>query len=277
MIPPLSVDAEAFARLYVQGRAQLVWSRMADDLETPVSAFLKFGRDRKNAFLLESVEHAAWRGRYSIIGLDPDLVWRIVGEHAEIARGKAAIADKRYETDPRPPLQSLRALIAESALDIPDGLPPPAAGLFGYLGYETVRFVEPVPVNAKDPVGAPDAILLRPTVIVIFDALTQEIVLATPARPDAGVSAEAAYASARERLEAAAAELNGARSGRKPTPEPVGRALDAAASVSAEAYKARVEAVKRYVPATSSRPCRASASRRPSRCRHSRSTARSAA
>jgi anthranilate synthase component 1 len=243
----LSVDSKSFAKAYAKGAPQLVWTRLADDLETPVSAFLKFGRDRKNAFLLESVEGGEVRGRYSIIGLDPDLIWRIEGDHARIARGAEAIAAHAYQIDDRPPLDSLRALIAESALEIPLELPPPAAGLFGYLGYETVRFVDRIPVNATDPVGAPDAILLRPTVVVIFDALTQDIILATPARSVEGIVAKDAYTAARDRLEQAAAELNGPRSGRKPMPETAGPPLRAAASVAHDAYRARVEAVKQYI------------------------------
>jgi anthranilate synthase component 1 len=243
----LSIDARGFSRAYGQGHPQLVWARIADDLETPVSAFLKFGRDRKNAFLLESVEGGETRGRYSIIGLDPDVVWRIVGDEAQIARGDG-VAARAFTTDERPPLDSLRALIAESALDIPAELPPPAAGVFGYLGYETVRFADRVPVNAFNPVGTPDAILLRPTVVVIFDALRQDIVLATPARPETGVAAKAAYTAARERLERAARVLSGPRPGRRPgtgAPEPV----EPQSSVAPEAYRDIVDVVKRYVRA----------------------------
>jgi anthranilate synthase component 1 len=244
----LSVDSKSFAKAYAQGRPQLVWTRYADDLETPVSAFLKFGRDRENAVLLESVEGGEVRGRYSVIGLDPDLIWRIEGDRALVARGPG-VATGDFEPDDRPPLESLRALIAESALDIPPALPPPAAGLFGYLGYETVRFVDKIPVNEANPVGAPDAILLRPTVVVIFDALTQDIILATPARPESGLAAKDAYAAARDRLEQTVAELNGPRSGRKPMPESAGAPLDAAANIAHEAYRASVEAVKRYIRA----------------------------
>ena len=66
--------AGAFAATYARGAAQVVWTTLVADLETPVSAFLKTGADKPLSFLLESVEGGAVRGRYSIIGLDPDCV-----------------------------------------------------------------------------------------------------------------------------------------------------------------------------------------------------------
>src|SRR6185436_12664163 len=78
---------EDFARGYDGGTAQVVWTRLIDDLETPVSAFLKIGHGKPYAFLFESVEGGAFRARYSIITLAPDLVWRCRGDLAEIAEG----------------------------------------------------------------------------------------------------------------------------------------------------------------------------------------------
>ena len=78
--------AESFAETYERGEPQLVWTRLVADLETPVSAFLKLAGSRRNAFLLESVEGGATRGRYSMIGFDPDLLFRADGDRAEIAR-----------------------------------------------------------------------------------------------------------------------------------------------------------------------------------------------
>ena len=69
-------SADAFAARYARGEAQVVWTTLVADLETPVSAFLKIAGGRPMSFLLESVEGGAVRGRYSIIGLDPDLIWR---------------------------------------------------------------------------------------------------------------------------------------------------------------------------------------------------------
>src|SRR6476646_6858325 len=130
--------AEVFAQLYKQGQAQVVWTTLVADLETPVSAFLKIAAAKPMSFLLESVEGGATRGRYSIIGLDPDVVWRANGKAAEINRA-ARTRPNAFAPCGEPPLAALRSLIAESRIDIPDGLPPIAADIFGYLGYNTVR------------------------------------------------------------------------------------------------------------------------------------------
>src|SRR5215213_536237 len=123
---------EAFAARYSRGEAQVVWTMLVADLETPVSAFLKVAGGRANSFLFESVEGGATRGRYSIIGLEPDLVWRANGAGAEINRTARAKPDA-FVPCSEAPLAALRALIAESRIVLPEKLPPPAAGLFGYL------------------------------------------------------------------------------------------------------------------------------------------------
>src|SRR5664280_1036413 len=126
-----------FRQDYEQGRGQLLWRRAVADLETPVAAFLKLAHGKPNTFLLESVEGGASRGRYSIIGLQPDLVWRCRGGRAELNR-HALSAPYAFVADERPALESLRAVVAESRLCLPDGLPPMCGGLIGYLGYDMV-------------------------------------------------------------------------------------------------------------------------------------------
>lgn len=190
-----------FARRYSRGEAQVVWSTLVADLETPVSAFLKVAGGKPMSFLLESVEGGAVRGRYSVIGLEPDLIWRSVGDRAEINR-KARSTPDIFEPCREKPLQALRSLIAESRIDLPEGLPPPAAGIFGYLGYDMVRQMEYLPDVNPDVLGLPDAILIRPTVIIVFDAVTDTIAIVTPVRPESGVSAESALARATDRLSA---------------------------------------------------------------------------
>ncbi|MBZ6076936.1 anthranilate synthase component I [Microvirga puerhi] len=197
----ITPDYDTFSEAYEAGRAGVLRTSLVGDLLTPVAAFLKLRQGRKgSAFLLESVEGGAVRGRFSMIGLDPDLVWRCQDGVASIDR-KALGHTGAFEPDGRHALESLRALIAESALPLGDDLPPMAAGLFGYLGYDMVRLMERLPGVNPDVLKVPDAILIRPTVMVVFDAVKDEISLITPVRPQAGVSAKAAYETALTRLD----------------------------------------------------------------------------
>jgi anthranilate synthase component 1 len=198
LVEPALTD---FARSYEAGEAQVVWTRLVADLETPVSAMLKLSAGRANCFLLESVEGGAVRGRYSIIGFEPDLVFRAFGEKAEINSDPKNGKD-RYEPVAEASLLALRRLIHESRIHLPEGLPPMSAGVFGYLGYDMVRQMEELGAPKPDPLGFPDAILIRPTTIVVFDAVKDEITIVSPVRPARGVSAEQAHARAVDRLTA---------------------------------------------------------------------------
>ncbi len=202
-------SVETCARSYEAGQACLVSARLAGDLETPVSAFLKLSAGRaRRIFLLESVEGGAARGRFSMIGLDPDILWRVSGGKAEINR--RALADPGgFSPCTGPPLAALRELIAESRIETPDDLPPMAAGVFGYLGYDMVRQMERLAEAKPDPIGVPDALMLRPTVMVVFDAVRDEIFVVTPLRPDRNSAFRAAHDSALERLESVVATLEG--------------------------------------------------------------------
>jgi anthranilate synthase component I len=208
------VDAQptftTFEAIYARGEPQVVWTRIVADLETPVSAYLKLtaGQGAKTgmSFLFESVEGGEVRGRYSMIGLEPDLVWRAHGAKAEHNHAPQSAPDT-FSPDALPTLESLRALIAASAIDLPEGLPPMAAGVFGYMGYDTIRLVEHLPNVNTDDLNVPDAILVRPTLIVIFDAVKDEMTLVTPVRPAPKVSAKQAYAAAQLRLAGVIAAL----------------------------------------------------------------------
>jgi anthranilate synthase component 1 len=235
----------AFETTYAAGAPQLVWTRLVDDLETPVSAYLKIGHGRPYAFLFESVEGGAWRGRYSIITLNPDLVWRCRGDAAEIAQGDD-VAAGRFTPQAGGALDSLRDLVAASRIAMPEGLPPPSAGLFGAIGYDMIRLVERLPNVNPDPLGLPDGVMTRPSIEAIFDAIAQEIVLVTPVRPGAE-SAEAAYAAATERLQQVLADLA------QPTPRLSGDGQPEpdrfTTPVSREQYREIVETAKEYIRA----------------------------
>ncbi len=84
-----------------------------------------------------------------------------------------------------------------------------AAGLFGYLGYDMVRAMERLPAPNPDPLGVPDAILIRPRVMMVIDSIRDLITVVSPVRPEADVSARAAYEAALNRLDRVAAALEG--------------------------------------------------------------------
>ena len=239
---------ETFAANWRAGAPQFVWRRIIDDLETPVSAFLKIARGQPYAFLFESVEGGAWRGRYSILTLDPDLVWRCRGDAVEMAHASASGEGvEAFQPEPGQALESLRNLVARSQVAIPPGLPPMVGGLFGVFGYDMIRLAEPLGAPNPDPLNLPDAVITRPRLVAVFDAIAQEIVLATTAWPDGG-SAEDAYRVAAERLEAAGRRLR--------TPLPVSapaRQQPAPAaftsSVDRTAYGQLVERAKAYIRA----------------------------
>ncbi len=196
---PIEPDFATFARLYDSNRPQPIYRRSIGDLETPVSVFLKLCEGRDNAFLFESVQGGESRGRYSIVGLKPDLIWRCRGGQAEINRNERS-AGESFGPAGEPPLQSLRSLVDATRMMLPPHLPPMAVGLFGYLGYDMVRLIERLGEPPPDALGIPDAVLIRPTVTAVFDNVRDEITVVTPVWPQAGLDARAAYARACERL-----------------------------------------------------------------------------
>jgi len=199
-------DLPAFEKAY-PGRPQVVWTTLVSDMDTPVSAMLKLAGDKPNSFLLESVEGGAIRGRYSFIGLKPDLIWRCFGNQAEINR-RVLHGGASFTPCPGGAIDSLRAVIAESIIDMPPGLPPMSAGLVGYMAYDIVRLIERIPDANPDPLGTPDGIFLRPTVIAVFDNIEDSVSVVTPVWPDPEVDAEAAYEAACDRLAEVVGDLD---------------------------------------------------------------------
>ncbi len=203
-------DTDLFRRTYATGAPQVLWAEIVADLETPVSAMLKLAADKPNSFLLESVEGGAIRGRYSIIGFDPDLIWRCYRGRAEINRN---VLDTPDSFSPCPigektdALASLRALVHECRFTLPASLPPMASGLVGYMAYDMVRLAERLPDNNPDTLGVPDSIFLRPTVMAIFDSLKDSVFVITPVWPKDGVTADQAYKAGEARIAATVAGL----------------------------------------------------------------------
>src|SRR4029078_4792075 len=238
----------AFAERYGRDEAQVVWTTLVADLETPVSAFLKLGGGKAMSFLLESVEGGAVRGRYSIIGIEPDLIWRADGAKAEINRSARTKADA-FVACTAPPLQALRALISESRIELPISLPPMAAGVFGYLGYDVVRRMEELAAPNPDPIGIPDAVLVRPTIVVVFDAVKDGITVVTPVRPQNSITADTAFARARERLSAIIDALDAPLAHSPPTLQAGPLTVWPSSNTTPAEYERMVSAAKEYIAA----------------------------
>jgi anthranilate synthase component 1 len=244
----ISPGFSAFASEYEKGRPQAVFVRLVADLETPVSVFLKLADGKENAFLLESVQGGEARGRYSIIGLNPDLIWRCREGKAETQRPGQAPKDFVKDGLADAPLDSLRRQVEAVQMALPDGLPPMSVGLFGYLGYDIVRHMERLPAQPPDVLKLPDAILLRPTITAIFDNIRDEITVVTPVWPDGRIGARDAYDQAAARLSAVVSDLE-----RRvpPSPPPMRQPPDAPteSNTPPDEYRRMVETAKEYIRA----------------------------
>ncbi len=201
-----STPNDAVARSQMDaGKSALVWRELIADTETPVSAALKLFEAGRGDFILESVAGGAVRGRYSLIGLAPDLVFRVNGNVAEI--------NDQWQTDRNAfaatgedALVSLRKLVNGCRIDMPMGLPPAFACLVGHFGYETIGLVEKLSRPPANPIDVPDMMFVRPTVVLVFDRLADRLYIAAPLWPEGGDSVRQ-IAAGYDRIDTTAAKL----------------------------------------------------------------------
>ncbi len=195
-----SFGTEAARAALDSGKPALIWRRQVADTETPVSAALKLMEDGRGDYLLESVEGGETRGRHSMIGLAPDLVFRADGEKAAInpiwLQDRDAFAPESGDS-----LSALRNLVKNCQMDVPEELPRALACLVGYFGYETIGLVEKLPRAPQSELDLPDMLFVRPTVILIFDRLADELYLVAPVWPETDGESETKITSAEERLD----------------------------------------------------------------------------
>ncbi|HEY2891288.1 MAG TPA: anthranilate synthase component I [Dongiaceae bacterium] len=237
---------ETFSTAHAAGRPGVVYTKLVADLETPVSSMLKLADGRAYSFLLESVEGGAVRGRYSMIGIKPDLVWRSSGDKAEINRRFRADTSA-FEPCPDGALASLRKLVAESRIDLPPGLPPMAAGLFGYMGYDMVRLMERLPTDKAPGLGLPDSMFLRPTVMAIFDNVEDLVTIVTAVWPGSDQGARAAYNQACERLADTVADFGRNLPERRDEIDALADLPEPSSNISQSDYHRMVEQAKEYI------------------------------
>jgi len=221
----------------MSGAHRLIIRRRIDDTESPVTALLKLGADTPGVILFESVTGGENRGRYSFVGLNPDLWWRVRKGRAETALDPEFRSVVEVSSDP---MASMRAFIDSCRLAGVEGLPPMAAGAFGYVGYDMARHMERLPTGAPDPAGADEALLMRPSVVLVFDGVRQEILLATSDR--------GGPAAAESRLDAIEARLDTPLSAARPRKgEP--RPIDFVSNTPKARYLEMVEQAKAYIRA----------------------------
>ena len=182
----------------------VVYTQLVADLETPVSAMIKLGAEKPYSCLLESVEGGNVRGRFSVIAIEPDLIWSCDQDKAWRAHPDGRVIG---DTDDDP-FQSLRQLIDDSRVDLPEGLPAMAAGVFGYFGYEMVKHMDQIPISNPQLIDVDTSRLMRPTIVVIFDRLKDQMLICTPIRKSDGLSPEDAWDEAEKRLAKTVQTLN---------------------------------------------------------------------
>ena len=185
------------------------------------------------------------RGRYSMLGLDPDLLFRATGATCEVNRAwrhdRAAFAPLEGDS-----LTELRALAESCRLDVPGELPPALACLVGYLGYETIGLVEKLPRAPQSDLALPDLLFVRPTLVLVFDGLTDALFVIAPlwagaSRPEWAIEAAA------ERIDNALRRLA------EPAPRSPREAslpeMALSPAIAGEDYRAMVLAAKEYITA----------------------------
>ena len=173
-----------------------------------MGAALKLIEPGRGDFLLESVEGGSVRARYSLLGLDPDLMFRATGHGCEVNR-QWRHDRTAFEPLAGDSLAELRALAQSCRIDVPAALPPALACLVGYFGYETIGLVENLPRAPQSALEMPDMLFARPTLLLVFDGLTDELFCIAPLWADGSDPAQAVE-RAGERIDAALSQLTNA-------------------------------------------------------------------
>ncbi|MCB9993831.1 MAG: anthranilate synthase component I [Hyphomicrobiaceae bacterium] len=237
-------DFSEFEAAYRTGTSQIVWRRAVADLETTVSTYLKLTGSRPNSFMLESVQDGSIKGRFSIIGMDPDVILKVENGAAFINRN-AQTKPGAFEPLGSRPLDALRSLVNESQVPLPSGVPAQSAGIYGYLGYDMVRQMEVLPDGNPRDIDTPDAILIRPSLLAIFDTLKDELYFTAPVYVKDGISARQAFESANSRLDAAIAALEQPIRLTRDLPD-IGK-IEVKSNTSEQEFFAMVQKAKHYI------------------------------
>ena len=124
---------------------------------------------KKNTFIFESVEKRRIRGRYTIIGGDPDKIWEFNDKKISL------IQNSKKKSVKAQPYPFLKKLIDEFKFPLPKGLPHLSSLLVGYFSYDIIRYIEKIPNRCSNDLKIPDIRLMRPKSLIIYDNLYKEI------------------------------------------------------------------------------------------------------
>ena len=184
-----------FKKNYDQNKTQIISSKLINQEETIISAYLKVAEKLENSFIFESLEDGEEKGRFSIIGLKPDKILKLKNQSITIEENDKEIIKSEGNVN-----QIISNFISENIFEFSEKFPPIASGIFGYIGYDFVKNIEDLPNENKDTLGLPDSILLRPSQVIVFDNKTKEISLITFSRPKKDISAEESIEIAKKNL-----------------------------------------------------------------------------
>ncbi len=232
-----------------QQRNELVWTKRVCDMETPVSAMQKLQAfSDAPAFLLESVHGGEKRGRYSLLGLYPDRIWQCRGSEAQYCDLLAK--QPSFVTLPDPALLSLDKELSSIHIDLPQDVPKAAAGLFGYVSYDIIKQFETLPHANPDPINIPDACLMRPRLVLIFDNVDGMLYLCCPLWHQSINDSQEAYHQAAALIEDTLHRLQTTPLKQPHFPPSTSHAMPAFSSnMSAQYYRSMVTQAQDYIRA----------------------------
>jgi len=196
---------DIFEKNYNQKKSQIISKEFVGDLETPISTLLKLSVNQKYSFLLESVEGGKQRGRFSLLGIDPDIIWECKNNETSIFDSNNKLIEN-FNSNINP-FQSLRNLLIKSLIPR-DPILPPFPVLVGYIGYPMIKFMEEIKLSNNDIIGIPDSIFIRPKLVLVFDNITDKIFLMSPIYFSEKICAKDAYEISQKAIKSAINNLN---------------------------------------------------------------------
>ena len=235
-----------FKKLFLKNKNQVLYRRLTADLDTAVSLMLKLNNGQKNTFLLESVTGGEVKGRYSIIGMEPDLIWECFGKTSRVKYKQNNVFSK-FNSCAKAPLNALRELILDSKIQLPKDLPKMSAGLFGFLGYDMIRLVENLPNVNLDTLKMPDAVMIRPSITIIIDGVKGEIAIICPIWANKYQDAHYAYETASKRISKVIKKIQSKLKISKPNSAILDQNVEPTSNVTMEQYLETIKRAKHYI------------------------------